>query len=236
MIQVGQKFSHINLLDSVQEIGTEDAFIYAALKYAEFNPYSSAAMLDKNIRNAGFKTRYKFYYKYDLPKQLKNELSTCGYVLIYFNNDYVKNFRTVEPDSVHIKALQLSYYFAQYIWALNPKTKFKIFSDLGPQSYYPAYAQLIQGVANGYHPKDIEFYINENLAAILNKTNFHDTETYKKLVEFRDKMFDNHGIDSGRLILCPEHREKLESIFSQKQGRGPSRFSYILNIFKSLLK
>jgi len=231
MIYDGQKFSARDLMDSIAELSNKNAVGYAAIQIAKYGAESSARRLDESVRSNGFRTAYKFCWKYNLPG-ISGKIDFEVYQLEYYYKQLcaMKNpkFSKQQED-----AARLSYYFAQYIWCFNNKLFHSDFyKNLSPYWDWGFVLRFLLGIGNGYHPKDIDWFVAHHSyvgGRIGAKTKAEADKSFAEQSVFKKWILENYGIDTGCLVLCPEHMEKLRRIVSG--GMPPYAVQVLQNFF-----
>lgn len=247
MIQPGDKFSLRELRQSVNEVldansnvrlygGTPPLNVlvgdnlidllrcspqtYANYRIEEFSDIKSSAInLDKQLRDKGFKTTYKFSYKYFTPGLKSEQIIKDAYCLEYFQNLSLlisirpgarKQFKNIFED-----AFRISYYYAQYLWAHNPQICENIAQKLkcpGMENWGQIIG-AIQGIGFHFSPNDIyEFSVN-HINPDISKDAYE--ARYAQQAEFKDMLMKKYGVDTGCLVLSPEHQDKLIKILTK---------------------
>ncbi len=181
---------------------------------------SSAAALDKQLKDAGFKTKYKFSYKYNIPGLTSEDIVQDAYKLEYFYllaigeiQGSVRPGQQANVDKMLNDAARISYYYAQYVWKLNPESRFDYALRFDVQRDWGFVICFLLGVGFGFHPKDVyEFVINHNNPYLSQKQR---DELYKKQLVFKNWCQNKFDIDTGCLVFCPEHQEKLRKILTK---------------------
>lgn len=247
MIQTGQKFSATDLQQSLQEVldyeiqeyidtkETSDVIImgdtamfpfkqtptdYAKICIDTYSDIpSSAIALDQQLKQKGFKTTYKFSYKYNTGGIKHDIIIRDAYCLGWF----LKVAETTAPQEKYEKeyfnaindAFKLSYFYAQYLWAQNPT----VCNDTAKKLYNPKVSQwnqiisTILGIGFQFHPLDVyEFaieHINPNITEGQRETRHTQQEKFKNTIK------EQYDIDTGCLVLSPQHREKLTKILTR---------------------
>ena len=204
-----------------------------ALYPADFTPYdyaticareycavqSSARDLDYQIQKRGIKTTRRFSYKYNTGELDPNQIILDAHRLEWFNqiSDYanlnVNNvFELAEYKDIIDDAFRLSYYYAQYLWAMNPN----ICYDIANALYAPYHSQwkqitgAILGIGYQFHPDDVyEFSVNH-----INPCNTQEqrNQSYKIQQKFKDDMMNKYDINTGCLVMAPQSRDKLQRV------------------------
>lgn len=190
---------------------------YADMSIKEFDAVPSSALdLDKQLRTRGFKTTHKFSYKYNTGRLTNTEIIHDAYKLKYF--------RTIafscKPRPGHnskfyhmlFDAFNLSYYYAQYLWAQNPNVCDEIANALQNPSgdNWDQITSAILGIGFQFHPDDVFEHAIHHLNPNLSDKEFK--ARYKLQQEFKNDMQQTYGIDTGCLVLSPQSRDKLQKI------------------------
>lgn len=178
---------------------------------------SSAKKLDKCISQAGYRTTYKFSHNYHIPGLTHDQIAHDAYKLEYFYKLAVlgatpKNNKSDLVWQALDDASRVSYYYAQYIWATNPDTRFDYPDRLDPYLNWGLVLSFLQGTGFHFHPNDVYEFIAHHNAPNLSKAQLN--ERYKQQKEFQN-WCTKFGIDTGCLVLCPQHQEKLRKILTQ---------------------
>lgn len=211
---------------------TPDEYAALCLRAYESVP-SSAINLDKQLRDTGFKTTYRFSYKYKMGGLKPQQIVHDAYCLDWFNQiyntaiprtKYTKEYFNIIDDAFH-----LSYYYAQYLWAGNPQ----VCRGIAQQMCMPSpeqWAQIISailGVGFQFHPSDVYEYSIEHANPSLSKEQFN--KRYAEQLKFKNQMKNNYGIDTGCLVLSPQNREKLNKIVTRTD------LPYCLQVIKNFI-
>lgn len=190
---------------------------YADLSIKEFIDIPSSAInLDEQLRAHGFKTTHRFSYKYNTGRLSNLEIIHDAYKLEWFK--VIANSCTPRP-ACHGKfyhmlfdAFNLSYYYAQYLWAQNPNVCDNIANALRNPSVdnWDQITSAILGIGFQFHPDDVFEHAVHYLNPKLN--NQEHKARHQQQLEFKNNMQQNYGIDTGCLVLSPQSREKLQKI------------------------
>lgn len=261
MIKTGDKFTYIDLQQSLGELcGNDvrkyidkkksatgvvigDAFIminkttpdeYATTAAQQYSDTpSSAISLDNQLRNRGFKTTYRFSYKYNYAGLTPQQIIHDAYYLDWFHQiceTAVPQVKYYEKYfDLMYNAFRLSYYYAQYLIANNRR----VLSGIGQKIYSPDISRwnqiinIILGVGFQFHPYDVQEYAIEHISPDLSKKQFN--ARYAQQLEFKTDMMNNYGIDTGCLVLSPQNREKLRKIVTNTD------LPYWLQIIKNMI-
>lgn len=179
---------------------------------------SSARDLDKNLRDNGYKTTYKFSYDYSIPGLTNEEIIRDAYRLEYFYKLALRlprirrgQFKRIEK--IIDGAARSSYYYAQYIWAANPNVKFDYPQRFDVYRDWGLVLSFLLGVGYQIHPKDIYEFVTHHNDMSLSRADLD--LIYKKQEVFKN-WCAQRGIDTGCLVLCPEHQRKLCKILTKK--------------------
>lgn len=231
MIQNGDKFTVYDLRDSVRTATTADLRPHIACikktpdEYAKkqiklyADTKSSALSLDKQLRDAGYKTTYKFAHDYRIDGLTYDKIVNDAYKLEYYYNLATNPKLNVlfghqgAVSRIFDDAARVSYYYAQYIWALNPQscfdyaTRFHMYRDWG------LIVNFLLGVGFQFHPRDINEFITHHNAPDKSKSEYD--AMYQEQLIFKNWCANKYNIDTGCLVLCPEHRDKLAKILTR---------------------
>lgn len=208
-----QKYLKNRLVLNPDSYAEQNIQLYADIK-------SSALALDKQLKDSGFRTKYKFSYDYNIPGLSYDEIVRDAYKLEFFYSLAVGDTKKkVKPESkkalvnAFFDAARVSYYYAQYIWATNPSSRFDYSQRFNPQRDWGFVISFLLGVGFRFHPKDVyEFVVNHN-NPYLNQA--QRDGLYAKQLDFKNWCMDTHKIDTGCLVLCAEHQEKLRKILNR---------------------
>lgn len=211
---------------------TPDEYAAFCIRAYEDIP-SSAINLDAQLRDKGFKTTYRFSYKYKAGGLSPQQIIHDAYCLDWFNQIY----NTAIPRTKYTKeyldiiddAFRLSYYYAQYLWAGNPQVCRKIARQMSMPSpeQWSQIIGAILGIAFQFHPSDVYEYAIEHTNPALSKKQFN--ARYADQLAFKNQMQNNYGIDTGCLVLSPQNREKLNKIVSHTD------LPYYLQVIRNLV-
>ncbi len=223
MIQNGDLFTVNDLKESVRQV-TDARYpgcVELPVQYADrqiglyADIKSSAINLDSSIREAGFKTTYRFAYDYNIPGLTYDEIVKDAYKLEYFYQiecDFLRRNKILFHNKRLDDAARVSYYYAQYIWAANPTARFDYVKKLDMYMDWGRVLCFLLGVGFKFHPRDVyEFVMN------FNNPNLNDAEMRaerQKQQVFKD-WCARHNIDTGCLVLSDENREKLRKIITK---------------------
>ncbi len=198
---------------------------------------SSAKYLDEQLKHKGFKTNYRFAYEYNLPQVLSTDRVVFdAYQLEYFyklavSGLDVKPNRRQHLNKIYDDAARVSYYYAQYVWALNPGAVLGLNNYLDMYRHWGFVLSYLLGVGFNFHPKDVyEFVVNHNNPGLVS---VQREELYNKQLVFKNWCAGRYGIDTGCLVLCPEHQEKLRRILTGTDA--PLYVQKLKSVFMSLL-
>ena len=226
MIQNGDLFTVEDLKASVHQVTDVD---FSSIKGAKMTPQqyadenillyqdikSSAVGLDCSLRYAGFKTTYRFAYDYNIPGLTYDDIVNDAYKLEYFYKvvcQYVQQTNLFPKAKVFDDAARLSYYYAQYLWAANPSARFDYAKKLDVYCDWGRVLCFLLGVGFRFHPRDVyEFVMNFNNPSLGQKE--MQMERQKQQV-FKDWCAE-HSVDTGCLVLCDAHQEKLRKIINK---------------------
>ena len=204
---------------------TPDEYAQMCIHQYDDNPSnspSSAIHLDEQLRASGFKTTHRFAHKYRLGRLTPDEIVYDAYRLEWFYYigtttvpyvDCESEFDTAINDAFHV-----SYYYAQYLWSLNPRAMRPIAAALT----CPNATQWLQiigtllGIGFSFHPHDVYEYainhIDPNLTRNEFKTRMGEQFAFQNLIK-RD-----YNIDTGCLVLSPFSRQKLSQIVTRTES------------------
>ena len=248
MIQNGDKFTVYDLCDSVQAATSADLRRHIANikktpdEYAKkqiklySDTKSSAISLDKQLRDAGFKTAYKFSHKYKIPGLSPEKIVHDAYKLEYFYNlatNPCTNILFGHRDAVRRifdDATRVSYYYAQYIWSLNPDARFDYVTRFHMYRDWGLILSFLLGVGFQFHPNDINEFITHHNAPNLSQSEYD--KMYTEQLAFKNWCANKYNIDTGCLVLCPAHREKLVKILTRTDT--PYAIQCIQSVFHRL--
>lgn len=223
MIKNGDLFTVNDLKESVRQVtdvrypGCAELPVQYADRQIELyaDIKSSATNLDASLRNAGFKTTYKFSYDYNIPGMTYDEIVKNAYKLEYFYQiecDLLRRKKMVFHNKRLDDAARVSYYCAQYIWAANPGARFDYAKKLDVYMDWGRVLCFLLGVGFKFHPQDVyEFVMN------FNNPNLSDAEMQaerQKQQVFKD-WCARYGVDTGCLVLSDAHRDKLRRIITK---------------------
>ncbi len=177
---------------------------------------SSAINLEQQLRAKGLKTAYRFSHKYHNGGFTPEQIVHDAYCLDWFHQIYNTTSPADKYAQMYFSALDdafhVSYYYAQYLWANNPGACKNIAQQLKSPiaSNWGQIISCILGIGFQFHPSDIYEY-----AAI--HTDPHSPQeqrdaSYARQLKFKNYMQNNHGIDTGCLVLSQQNREKLDKI------------------------
>lgn len=245
MIQNGDKFTVYDLRDSVVQVLGNDMRdhihnikqtpdLYAKRQIAKYADIKSSAInLDTQLRDAGFKTTHKFSHDYNIPGLTFNNIINDAYKLEYFYNLAtsprlsIKFGHSNAVRRIFDDAARVSYYYAQYIWALNPKTCFDYATRFHMYRDWGLVLSFLLGVGFQFHPRDINEFITHHNAPDKSKSEYD--KMYNEQLVFKNWCANKYGIDTGCLVLCPEHREKLVKILTRTDT------PYIIQLLRCLI-
>ncbi len=180
---------------------------------------SSAINLDRQLRDKGFKTTYRFSYKYDTGNLTPQQIIHDAYCLDWFQ----KLYETAVPLANHEHAyyailndaFSLSYYYAQYLWAQNQRVTCDIVKALNTPdvSQWPQIISAILGTGFQFHPADVYEHAIEHISPTITRAQFN--ARHAEQLAFKNEMMNKYGIDMGCLVLSPQNREKLRKIVTR---------------------
>ncbi len=248
MIHNGDKFSFIDLNESV--FAATNANICEHIHNIKKTPaeyakkqiklysdiQSSAISLDNQLRNAGFKTTYKFSHKYNTPHLYPTQIIHDAYKLEYFyklatSPINIKFGHNTSVSKIFDDAARVSYYYAQYIWAHNPKSRFDYATRFHMYRDWGLILNFLLGVGFQFHPQDINEFITHHNAPNLSKSEYD--KMYQEQKVFKNWCANKYNIDTGCLVLCPAHREKLAKILTHTDT--PYAIQKILSMARALV-
>lgn len=245
MIQNGDKFTLLDLRDSVRQVLGNDMRehihnikqtpdLYAKRQISQYADIKSSAInLDKQLRDAGFKTTHKFSYDYNISWLLYKDIINEAYRLEYFYNLATNprlNIKFGHRDAVHHifdDAARVSYYYAQYIWALNPSARFDYATRFHMYRDWGLILNFLLGVGFQFHPRDINEFITHHNAPDLSRAEYD--KMYTEQLVFKNWCANKYNIDTGCLVLCPEHRAKLAKILTRTDT------PYVIQLLRRLI-
>lgn len=243
VIQNGDMFTVDDLRDSVRAVTSVDMRKHANNIKLSPNEYaekqiglypcvtSSAVNLDKQLRRSGFKTPYKFSYEYTLGNLGCQDVVRDAYKLEYFYNLAtgpldIKKGHGQAVSKIFDDATRVSYYYAQYVWALNPDVRFDYAVRFHMYRDWGLILNFLLGVGFQFHPRDINEFITHHNAPGLTQDAYE--KMYQEQLVFKNWCANKHNIDTGCLVLCPEHREKLAKILTRTD------MSYTVQLVRSI--
>ena len=261
MINTGDKFTAKDLRTSVQEVcdyniqkyvnigRSSDGVViggsmlipckinadnYADICIKEYSDIPSSALyLDKQLREKGFKTAYRFAHKYNTGELSVQEIVRDAYRLDWFYqlactaepfDKYKDKYWTELED-----AFRISYYYAQYLWAMNPRVSRDIARALRMPyvENWPQITSAILGMGFQFHPYDVYEHAIEHISPDITKKQYKSR--YAEQEAFKNTMKDNYDIDTGCLVLSPKNRDKLHKIVTRTDT------PYWIQVIKSVL-
>lgn len=245
MIQNGDKFTLLDLRDSVRQVlgndvrehvhnikQTPDQYARKQIaKYADIK--SSAINLDKQLRDAGFKTTHKFSHEYNLPGLVPEHIVRDAYGLEYFYNLATNSHLNIKfghnnaVRRIFDDAARVSYYYAQYIWSLNPESRFDYATRFHMYRDWGLILNFLLGVGFQFHPRDINEFITHHNAPDKSKSEYD--KMYNEQLVFKNWCANKYNIDTGCLVLCPEHRERLAKILTRTDT------PYVIQLLRCLI-
>lgn len=217
----------INLMDWTPESYAQ----YKIDTYADIP--SSAVALDKSLRDNGFRTTYKFAHKYCIPGISPERVVRDAYKLEYFYKLATGpiQIRRGHKTPVQTKidaATRHSYYYAQYIWSANPMARFDYAEKIHMYRDWGLVLSFLIGTGYGFHPNDVyEFVMHHNDPKL---TAAGRRESYERQLAFKNWCMNKHNVDTGCLVLSPEHQEKLRRILTRSDT--PYAIQLIQKLFK----
>lgn len=254
MITENQKFTDQDLFQSIDELASADIGQYVSTplmysfngtdvfdlrkisptKYTEialaaYDIPSSAHHLDKQIKDKGYRTTYKFSYKYNMTPQMRQRITSDAYKLQYFfeifNHPNLPRNEVVHDkqfEEVILNALRVTYWYAQYIWANNPGVY--DYSNLAPDKDWFHILMFVIGAGFEFHPLDIKYH-----EKVFYNNHCRNQNEYTKQTVFKKWCKRKYDIDTGCLILSPENMEKLRKILLRQDT------PYVIQIIKKYL-
>ena len=236
MIHNGQLFNEEDLYQSVFEVLASDwrPLLKTELRYsyddktfhdlkevgpikhsileANRNEYpSSARNLDKQLKEKGYKTTYSFSHKYHISQKMRSrifaDIARLDWFFQVYKHPALKPTERAKMAKIFEDASNVSYYYAQLIWANNPDAKFDYPKKLVPFLDWDRTLAFLYSVAFEFHPKDAHYFITEY--------NSHNNIQYKNQLVFQNWCKNKFGIDTGCLVLSPENMEKLRKILTK---------------------
>lgn len=230
MIQNGDKFTVLDLNASVREATSvdmwrhvhnvkmsSDEYVKKCLKlYSDVK--SSAVSLDKQLKDAGFKTTYRFAHEYNIVGLSFERIVSDAYKLEYFYklataNPNIKFGHKAAVAKIFDDVARVSYYYAQYIWALNPMARFDYADKIHMYRDWGTVINFLLGVGFQFHPKDVYEFTMRHNAIDLNEAGRR--ELYARQLTFKNWCMNKYNIDTGCLVLCQEHQDKLSRILTR---------------------
>ena len=219
--------SQLNIIDGKGEIHdlTEMGPVkYAASTISGWKHTSSAHYLDSQLKKSGYKTAYSFAHKYNMTPLTRERILSDTAKLDWFYQVYshpvltkseYDKMTTIFQDACHV-----AYYYAQFIWANNKDAKFDYPTILNRSLDWDKIINFLYGVAYEFHPKDVYKHITD-----------WDPKgkKYREQLVFQNWCKDRYGIDTGCLVLCDEHMEKLRKILTKTDT------PYIIQLCKKYL-
>lgn len=203
-----------NLCDILLSMTPEQ---YAEGEIAVWQNVSSAHDLDKNLRDKGYKTTYRFSYDYSIPGLTSKEVVRDAYMLEYFykiatSKPRIRRGMTGCVNKIFDNASRVSYYYAQYIWANNPDSRFDYAKRFDVPRDWGFVLSFLLGVGYQFHPKDVYEFVTHHNDMRLSRAELDSV--YKKQEVFKN-WCARRGVDTGCLVLCPEHQDKLRKILTK---------------------
>ncbi len=245
MIQTGDRFTHKDLTQSINELcgggmqnylGKSDCGVvigesciipgesspekYASVCIREYQDIpSSAIYLDNQLRDKGFKTARRFAYKYNLgglsAKQVIHDVYCLDWFLQICDTTPPHKKFKAEYQNLLDDAFRTSYFYAQYLWACNPSACRNIAQKLQMPNARQ-WKQIIGSILGvGFQFHPDDVY--EYSIEHMNPTLdiAQFNARYAEQLEFKNKMERDYGIDTGCLVLSPNSREKLQKIVTR---------------------
>lgn len=226
MLQNGDLFTVVDLKDSVRQVTDVD---WRSVKIMQMSPQqyadinvglyddvkSSANQLDNSLKNAGFRTLYRFSYDYRIPGLSSDEIVRDAYKLQSFYKvacTYIQKTNRFPQEKVFDDAARLSYYYAQYVWAANPPLRSDYQEHLDMYYDWGRVLCFLLGVGFKFHPRDVYEFV-----MVFNNPTLTNAEMRMKRQEqqvFKD-WCASYGVDTGCLVLSNAHRDKLRKIITK---------------------
>jgi len=207
---------------------------YAAVNIQAYGDIkSSAQFLDQQLRDKGFKTAYKFSYKYRSGGLTPEQIVHDAYCLDWFQQIYNFAAPRAQYQEKYFKALEdafrLTYYYAQYLWAGNPRDCGAIARALRVPDVeqWPQIISAILGIGFQFHPADVYEHAINHINPTMTEVQFD--ARYAEQLMFKKEMHDNYGIDTGCLVLSQKNRDKLRKIVTRTDT--PYYIQVIKNLF-----
>lgn len=189
---------------------------YAEILLSEFDIPSSARALDKQLEAKGFPTTYKFSYQYNMTPEMRKRIGHDGYVLEYFHEVRMHpNFPREEKYSKQFSqgiadAINVSYWYAQYIWANNPGVY--DYKYIHPVHDWFHILNFLIGASFEFHPLDIQYHKNVFISSFC-----RNQAKFKEQIEFKKWCKEQYDIDTGCLILSDINMKKLRMILTKQE-------------------
>ncbi|MBQ4129891.1 MAG: hypothetical protein IJD69_00745 [Alphaproteobacteria bacterium] len=230
MIQNGDKFTVFDLRSSVRDATSVDMCQHVHNIKKTPNEYakrclklygdvkSSAVNLDRQLKDAGFKTTYRFAHEYNIAGLTPEQIVCDAYKLEYFyklatGNPNIKFGHKAAVMKIFDDAARVSYYYAQYIWAANPMARFDYADKIHMYRDWGTVLNFLLGVGFLFHPKDVYEFTMRHNAIDLDEAGRR--ELYARQLTFKNWCMNKYNIDTGCLVLCQEHRDKLAKILTR---------------------
>ena len=193
---------------------------YARMRMQQYGAIQSSAIrLDRQLFDRGFKTAYKFSYEYNTGELGLHEIVRDAYRLEWF----AQLADTAVPQAGHYDAYWdnmhtafcVSYYYAQYLWAMNPRVCGNIARALAcpDSSRWGQIIGAVLGVGFQFHPADVYEFSIEHTRPELPRDAYQ--ARYADQEAFQTLMREGYGIDTGCLVLSPQNRKKLYKIVTR---------------------
>lgn len=206
---------------------------YADIAVQAYDQQSSARSLDQQLADQGFKTTYRFSHKYHNGGMTSQQIIHDAYCLDWFYQmySYCRPYTNHEDEYINAldDAFRLSYYYMQYLSANNRYALANIAKALNAPdvTQWGQIISVLQGVGFQFHPTDIYQHAVNLIAPEITKQQF-DAQ-YAAQLAFKKDMQENHGIDTGCLVLSSQNREKLRKIVTRTDT------PYFLQIIKQFI-
>lgn len=200
---------------STNKYGLKDLVEMGPVKYSTMiisddDIKSSAHYLDKQLKYAGYKTTYSFAHKYRMTNEMRARILSDVARLDWFYQICrhpalsQKEYKQMIPDFQN--AVNVSYFYAQFLWANNPDARFDYQTRLKPWLDWDKVLNYLYGVAYEFHPKDVYKHITDWRPR---------GKLYDEQLEFQKWCKNNYGIDTGCLVLSNDNMEKLRKILTK---------------------
>ncbi len=189
---------------------------YSAMIISDYDTKSSAHHLDKQLKDAGYKTTYSFAHKYRMTPEMRTRILSDVSKLDWFyqvcRHPALSKKEYTQMIPIFQDAVNISYFYAQFLWANNPDAKFDYQTRLKPWLDWDKVLNYLYGVAYEFHPKDVYKHITDWRP---------HGKLYHEQLEFKNWCRDNYGIDTGCLVLSNDNMEKLRKILTKTDKPYP---------------